>query len=61
MLIKWNRVKVQIKGPKQIFVCMHKSKIKLNFGGFMTFGSTFKALKTDNFSFSLLQLSSFDR
>ena len=31
---------------------------KLNFGGYMTFESTFKALKPDNFAFYLMKIES---
>ena len=37
------------------------NRLKLNFGGYMTFESTFKVLKPDNYAFYLLQIASFDR
>ena len=37
------------------------SRPKLNCCGFMTFESTFKVLKPDNFPFHLLQIAGFDK
>ena len=32
----------------------------INFGGYVTFGSIFKALKPDDFAFYLMQIAIFD-